>query len=42
MLNAQTTSPREFLMSLNEAMPLAALPHNFFMQFSSQEILVIN
>jgi hypothetical protein len=41
MLNARPTS-REFLISLNEALPLAALPHNFSMQFSSQMILVIN
>jgi hypothetical protein len=42
MLNARPTSPREFLISLNEALPLAVLPHNMSLQFSSQVILVIN
>jgi len=42
MLNARPTS-REFLISLKEALPLAALLHNMSMQFSSQVvILVIN
>jgi hypothetical protein len=42
MLKARPTSPREFLISLNEALPLAVLPHNLSMQFSSQVTLVIN
>jgi len=42
MLYARPTPPREFLMSLNEALSLAVLPHNFSMKFSSQVILVIN
>lgn len=29
MLNARPTSPREFLISLNEALPVAVLTHNF-------------